>query len=134
MSTVTMLGKYEIRRELGKGAMGIVYEGFDSVIERTVAIKTIRPEQLEATQAADVLVRFKREAQAAGRLNHPNIVGVYDYSEATVEGEGSRIAFIAMEFVKGKELRDYFEANERFLTKDVVRIMGALLDALEHAH
>ena len=134
MSTVTRLGKYEIRRELGKGAMGIVYEGFDSVIERTVAIKTIRPEQLEATQAADVLTRFKREAQAAGRLNHPNIVGVYDYSEAVVEGEGSRVAFIAMEFVKGKELRDYFEANERFLSKDIVRIMGALLDALEHAH
>ena len=134
MSAMTMLGKYEIRRELGKGAMGIVYEGFDSVIERTVAIKTIRPEQLEAAQAADVLVRFKREAQAAGRLNHPNVVAVYDYGEATVEGEGSRIAYIAMEFVKGKELRDYFEADERFLTKDIVRIMGALLDALNHAH
>ena len=61
-----------------------------------------------------MLARFKREAQAAGRLNHPNIVAIYDYGEATVEGEGARIAFIAMEFVKGKELKDYFEANERF--------------------
>src|SRR5262245_59153822 len=134
MSTLTMLGKYEIRRELGKGAMGIVYEGFDSVIERVVAIKTIRREHLEESQAAEVLTRFKREAQAAGRLNHPNIVAVYDYGEAAVEGDAARIAYIAMEFVKGKELRDYFEANERFLPKDIERIMGALLDALAHAH
>jgi len=134
MSAMTMLGKYEIRRELGKGAMGIVYEGFDSVIERTVAIKTIRREQLEEAQAAEVLARFKREAQAAGRLNHPNIVAVYDYGEATVEGEAARVAYIAMEFVKGKELRDYFEADERFLPKDIVRIMGAILEALGHAH
>ena len=134
MSALTMLGKYEIRRELGKGAMGVVYEGFDSVIERVVAIKTIRREQLEASQAAEVLTRFKREAQAAGRLNHPNIVAIYDYGEAVVEGEAARIAYIAMEFVKGKELRDYFEANERFLPKDIERIMGAILDALGHAH
>ncbi len=134
MSAMTMLGKYEIRRELGKGAMGIVYEGFDSIIERTVAIKTIRPEQLAESQSGEVLTRFKREAQAAGRLNHPNIVAVYDYGEATVEGGAARIAYIAMEFVKGKELRDYFEANERFLPKDIERIMGALLDALGHAH
>src|SRR5215831_12700658 len=134
MAAVTMLGKYEIRRELGKGAMGVVYEGFDSVIERTVAIKTIRREQLDESQATEVLARFKREAQAAGRLNHPNIVAVYDYGEAAVEGGAGRIAFIAMEFVKGKELKDYFEADERFLAKDIVRIMGALLDALAHAH
>jgi eukaryotic-like serine/threonine-protein kinase len=134
MSGLTKLGKYQIRRELGKGAMGIVYEGFDPVIERTVAIKTIRPEQLDASQADDVLARFKREAQAAGRLNHPNIVGIYDYSEADVEVEGGRIAFIAMEFVKGKELKDYFDANQRFAAKDIERIMGALLDALGHAH
>ncbi|MEK6594515.1 MAG: serine/threonine-protein kinase [Pseudomonadota bacterium] len=134
MSGLTKLGKYEIRRELGKGAMGIVYEGFDPVIERTVAIKTIRPEQLEQAQTAEILARFKREAQAAGRLNHPNIVAIYDYGEVAVEDEGSQVAFIAMEFIKGKELKDYFDANQRFVPKEIERIMGELLAALNHAH
>jgi serine/threonine-protein kinase len=146
MTNLTKLGKYAIRRELGKGAMGIVYEGFDPVIERTVAIKTILPQQLNADEAAQVLARFKREAQAAGRLNHPGIVAVYDYGEVVVDedhtmvaGEAAdkarqRVAFIAMEFVKGKELREFFEANERFALKDVERLMGEILDALAHAH
>jgi serine/threonine-protein kinase len=141
MSGLTKLGKYEIRRELGKGAMGVVYEGFDPVIERTVAIKTIRPEQLEKTHAAEILARFKREAQAAGRLNHPHIVAIYDYGEvvaeddhAPAESASARVAFIAMEFIKGRELKDYFDANERFAVKEIERIMGELLDALDHAH
>ncbi len=66
MAAMTKLGKYLIRRELGKGAMGIVYEGFDPVIERTVAIKTILPAQLNSGEVVGVLARFKREAQAAG--------------------------------------------------------------------
>ena len=147
MPTLTKLGKYLIRRELGKGAMGIVYEGFDPVIERTVAIKTILPAQLNSAEVKDVLARFKREAQAAGRLNHPGIVAVYDYGEVVAEddrtmvagpegqpAEGERVAFIAMEFVKGKELKDYFDSNERFPLKEVERIMGEILDALDHAH
>lgn len=146
MNTLTKLGKYAIRRELGKGAMGIVYEGFDPVIERTVAIKTILPQQLNTDEAAQVLARFKREAQAAGRLNHPGIVAVYDYGEVVVDedhtmvaGEAAdkarqRVAFIAMEFVKGRELREFFESNERFALKDVERLMGEILDALAHAH
>ena len=141
MSGLTKLGKYEIRRELGKGAMGVVYEGFDPVIERTVAIKTIRSEQLEKSQAVEILARFKREAQAAGRLNHPNIVAIYDYDEVVAEGdrtssegESDRVAFIAMEFIKGRELKDYFDANQRFVLKEIERIMGELLDALNHAH
>jgi len=92
------LGKYVIRRELGRGAMGVVYEGFDPFIERTVAIKTIRPQQLAQAETGEILARFKREAQAAGRLNHPGIVQIYEY------GEDGGIAFIAMEFVKGREL------------------------------
>jgi serine/threonine-protein kinase len=121
------LGKYVIRRELGRGAMGIVYEGFDPLIERVVAIKTIRPEQLDEA-ATDMLARFKREAQAAGRLNHPNIVSIYEY------GEENGVAFIAMEFVKGKELKSYFDGGQRFADKDIARIMGEILGALEHAH
>jgi eukaryotic-like serine/threonine-protein kinase len=147
MTGITKLGKYLIRRELGKGAMGVVYEGFDTILERTVAIKTIRPQQLVRAEAADVLARFKREAQSAGRLNHPGIVAVYEYGEAIGEddrtmvaepGAGTEtnepIAFIAMEFVKGRELRDYFEANERFGLPDVARLMGEILSALGHAH
>jgi predicted Ser/Thr protein kinase len=145
MTAFTRLGKYDIRRELGKGAMGVVYEGFDPLIERTVAIKTILPAQLSGEDAANVLARFKREAQAAGRLNHPGIVAVYDYGEeiadadhTMVAGEAAqarqRVAYIAMEFVKGRELRDFFEANERFALRDVARLMGEILDALGHAH
>lgn len=146
MTNPTQLGKYAIRRELGKGAMGVVYEGFDPVIERTVAIKTILPQQLNADEAAQVLARFKREAQAAGRLNHPGIVAVYDYGEAVIDEDHTMVAgtvadtarktvaFIAMEFVKGKELREFFEANARFALKDIERLMGEILDALAHAH
>ncbi|MDF2464539.1 MAG: hypothetical protein K0Q43_2774 [Ramlibacter sp.] len=148
------LGKYQIRRTLGKGAMGIVYEGFDPVIERTVAIKTILPSQLTGEEFVGVMARFKREAQAAGRLNHPGIVAIYEYGEdvahdvsdedatmmapSQTQSQSSqssqRVAFIAMEFVKGRELRDYFERNERFTMTEVVRIMSEMLDALDHAH
>jgi serine/threonine-protein kinase len=147
MADITKLGKYLIRRELGKGAMGIVYEGFDPSIERTVAIKTLHAQQLGKAEAANVLARFKREAQAAGRLNHPGIVAIYDYGEVfpeddhtllvrpdSPEQQPQRVAFIAMEYVKGRELRDYFEANERFSIPDVARIMGEILSALSHAH
>jgi serine/threonine-protein kinase len=135
MAELTRLGKYQIRRELGKGAMGIVYEGFDPMIERTVAIKTIRPEQLNKDQATELLARFRREAQAAGRLNHPHIVSIYEYGEDAQAAAGAEpIAYIAMEFIKGRELRDFFEADERFPLKEVERIMAEILGALAHAH
>ncbi|HEY9193729.1 MAG TPA: serine/threonine-protein kinase [Methyloversatilis sp.] len=129
MSIPVRLGKYEILRELGQGAMGIVYEGRDPVIGRRVAIKTLKREQLDRSEADEVIARFKREAQAAGRLNHPNVVAIYEYGE---EDDGT--AFIAMEFVQGRELRDLFEADERVALPIVGRIMGQLLSALEHAH
>ena len=129
MSIPVRLGKYEILRELGQGAMGIVYEGRDPVIDRRVAIKTLKREQLDRSEADDVIARFKREAQAAGRLNHPNVVAIYEYGE---EADGT--AFIAMEFVQGRELKELFEADERMALPMVGRIMGQLLSALEHAH
>jgi len=122
------LGKYEIRRELGSGAMGVVYEAFDPSIERVVALKTIRRDQVEGAEAQDAIARFQREAKAAGRLNHPNIVAIYDF------GEDAGTLFIAMEFVAGRELKSYFENNERFEIKEIVRIMGQLLDALDYSH
>jgi serine/threonine protein kinase len=145
--SITQLGKYEIRRELGKGAMGVVYEGYDPVLQRRVAIKTILPSQLVKGEAADIMARFKREAQAAGRLNHPGVVAVYDYGEAIASSDQTRIvqpggdglagqlvAFIAMEFVQGQELKDHFEANECFTPTESARIMGEILDALAHSH
>lgn len=122
------LGKYEIRGELGRGAMGIVYDGWDAGIGRRVALKTVRRDQLDGGEAEELLSRFKREAQAAGRLNHPGIVAVYEY------GEDAGTAFIAMEFVEGRELKDVFDRNERFPLPEVIRIMSLLLEAIGHAH
>ena len=146
MSGISKLGKYLIRREIGKGAMGVVYEGFDPSIERKVAIKTILPQQLSGAQASEVLERFKREAQAAGRLNHPGIVAIYDYGEVVAEDDRTMLAgavqatpppqvvFIAMEYIQGRELKDCFDGNERFPIAEVARIMTEILDALSHAH
>jgi len=128
MTEPKKLGKYEIRGELGQGAMGIVYDGFDPMIGRRVALKTVRRDQLDRAEVEEILARFKREAQAAGRLNHPNIVSIYEY------GEDEGTAFIAMEFVEGRELRDHFDADERFPMAEIVRIMGQLLDALDFSH
>ena len=122
------LGKYEIRRELGRGAMGVVFDAWDPSIERRVALKTVRRDQLEGSEAQEMLDRFKREAQAAGRLSHPNIVSVYEY------GEDEGTAFIAMEYVEGRELKDYFDKNECFALPQVGRLMSELLDALGQAH
>ncbi|HZI84798.1 MAG TPA: serine/threonine-protein kinase [Casimicrobiaceae bacterium] len=122
------IGKYEIRRELGRGAMGVVYEGYDPSIKRVVALKTIRADQLSGEQADVVIARFRREAQAAGRLNHPNIVSIYDF------GEEGGVWYIAMELVQGRELKASFDADERFRLGDVVRIMGQILSALDYSH
>ena len=128
MADIGNLGKYEVRREIGRGAMGVVYEGYDPMIKRIVALKTIRADQLTGEASATVIARFRREAQAAGRLSHPNIVPIYDF------GEDNGVWFIAMEFVKGRELKEYFEANERFAVADIVRIMSQMLDALDYSH
>jgi serine/threonine protein kinase len=122
------LGRYNIERVLGKGAMGVVYEGLDPRLGRRVAIKTILKSHLDDNTAKDFARRFVREAQAVARLNHPNIVQVYDF------GEEGNIAYLVMEFVRGKELKNFFDANERFDLKKAVRIMCELLDALEFAH
>ncbi len=128
MAEIGNLGKYELRREIGRGAMGVVYEAYDPMIKRVVALKTIRSDQLTAEASGTVIARFRREAQAAGRLSHPNIVPIYDF------GEDGGVWFIAMEFIKGRELKEYFEANERFSVDDVVRIMSQMLNALDYSH
>ncbi|HVJ13430.1 MAG TPA: protein kinase, partial [Burkholderiales bacterium] len=122
------LGRYNIERVLGKGAMGVVYEGIDPKLNRRVAIKTILKSHLDPDTAKDYSMRFSREAQAVARLNHPHIVQVYDFAE---EGD---IAYLVMEFIRGKELKNFFDASERFDIKEAVRIMCELLDALDFAH
>jgi len=89
MSDLKKLGKYEIQSVLGKGAMGVVYKAFDPNIERTVAIKTVRMDLVDPDLTTQFIGRFKNEARAAGRLHHPNIVGIYEY------GEHENIAFIS---------------------------------------
>src|SRR3954468_958324 len=122
------LGRYTIERTIGSGAMGVVYEGVDPQLGRRVAIKTILKTQLDEATAKDYSARFIREAKAVARLNHPNIVQVYDF------GQEGNVAYLVMEFIKGKELKAFFDANERFDLKEAVRIMCELCDALDFAH
>jgi len=129
MTLPERLGKYRITAVLGEGAMGVVYKGFDPGIQRTVALKTIRRHLVDSSETgASTALRFRNEAQAAGRLQHPGIVGVYDYGD---EGD---IAYIAMEYVEGSTLARYLANDVRFGEDDVVSITVQLLDALEHAH
>jgi serine/threonine-protein kinase len=122
------LGRYEIRRELGRGAMGVVYEAYDPAIKRVVALKTIRADQLASDEAPVIMARFRREAEAAGRLHHPNIVSIFDF------GEDEGTAYIAMELVQGRDLKSRFDAGERFATADAIRLSALILDALDYAH
>jgi serine/threonine-protein kinase len=128
METIETLGKYEIKRALGRGAMGTVYEGWDPIIARRVAIKTVPLPDASDTEADEALARFRREAQAAGRLNHPNIVGVFDY------GETNDLAYIVMEFVDGSPLKSVLDRQERFVLPAMIRIMEDLLAGLQFSH
>jgi len=123
------LGRYTIVRELGKGAMGVVYEGLDPNINRRVAIKTARRDVMEVTGRADEMMeRFLREATAAGGLNHPNIITIYDAAE---EGD---IAYIAMEYLEGGDLFDLMERKRRFTPEEAVDIAATVCEALAAAH
>ena len=127
--TIETLGKYEVKRTLGKGAMGTVYEGWDPIIARRVAIKTVRiPDTHDDPETEEALARFRREAQAAGRLTHPNIVGVFDY------GETGDIAYIVMEYVDGPSVKSLVDRQERFGLPETLRIMTDLLNGLQFSH
>ena len=124
-----MLGRYEIQKELGKGAMGVVYLGKDPKISRIVAIKTMAlAQEFEADELEDVKARFFREAETAGRLNHPNIVTMYD------AGEEHDLAYIAMEFLKGKDLVPYTKEDNLLPLPQVLSIVARVADALGYAH
>ena len=124
-----MLGRYEVDKELGKGAMGVVYLGRDPKINRVVAIKTMAlSQEFDADELDEVKERFFREAETAGRLNHPNIVTIYD------AGEEHDLAYIAMEFLKGKDLADYTKKDALLPLAKVIDIAIKSADALDYAH
>ncbi len=122
------LGRYEIVKELGRGAMGIVYLGKDPKIHRSVAIKTMRMDEVDAEEVADVKMRFFREAESAGKLSHPNIVTIYD------AGEEADLAYFAMEVLDGVDLKDLCKKRNLLPVKRTVEIVTKVAEALDYAH
>lgn len=123
------LGRYQIDKEIGRGAMGMVYLGRDEKIGRTVAVKTMMlSEEIEADKREAVKSRFFREAEAAGRLNHPNIVTVYDV------GDEEDLAYIAMDYLKGKDLTAYCKKQNLLSISEVFEIVMSVAKALDYAH
>jgi serine/threonine-protein kinase len=124
-----MLGRYQVEKELGKGAMGVVYLGRDPKINRVVAIKTMAlSQEFDEEELADVKERFFREAETAGRLNHPNIVTIFD------AGEEHDLAYIAMEFLKGRDLVPQTKPGHLMPLPKVMDIAARVADALAYAH
>jgi len=123
----TQLSKYTINQVIGEGAMGVVYKATDTVLRRTVAIKTLR-RPLGDPGGAALLARFRNEAQAAARLMHHNIVAVHDY------GEHEHEPYIVMEYVQGSTLKEPLRRGMRFEDLDIVALMCQLLDGLHYAH
>ncbi len=122
------LGRYEVVKELGRGAMGVVYLGKDPKIQRFVAIKTMRLDDVDPEQAAEVKERFFREAESAGRLSHPNIVTIYD------AGEEQELGFIAMEVLEGTDLKDHCKKDSLLPIARTAEIVAKVADALDYAH
>jgi len=124
-----MLGRYEVDKELGKGAMGAVYLGKDPKISRVVAIKTMAlSQEFEEDELQEVKDRFFREAETAGRLSHPNIVTIYD------AGEEHDLAYIAMEFLQGHDMAPYGKADKLLPIVRVIDIIRRSAEALDYAH
>ena len=121
------LGRYEIARELGRGAMGVVYEAVDPNIGRAVALKTIRLDAV-ATNAEELAQRFRNEARAAGRLSHPNIVTVYD------AGEQDGVLYIAMELLEGRTLQALLAEQRRLPVEQAIDITRQICAGLDFAH
>ena len=127
-NNIKKLGRYDIVRVLGKGAMGVVYEARDPNLNRKVAIKTVRVDSLSTEEAAEYELRFRTEAHSAARLQHPNIVSVYD------SDRDGNTPFLVMEFVKGEDLKHYLDSGQRYSLEQSARMMRDLLAALDYAH
>ncbi|WBY01749.1 serine/threonine-protein kinase [Ramlibacter tataouinensis] len=122
------LGRYELVRVLGKGAMGVVYEGRDPNLDRRVALKTIMVDGLSGDAAAEYESRFRTEARSAARLQHPNIVTVHDSDR---DGD---TAFLVMEYIQGEDLKQHLDRGKRHSLGEALRLLHDLLAALEFAH
>ncbi|MCW5592207.1 MAG: serine/threonine protein kinase [Burkholderiales bacterium] len=124
---IPVLGRYKIVSEIGQGAMGTVYKAVDPIIDRTVAIKTINL-NLSKQELEEYEARFQQEIKAAGRLNHPNIVTIYDV------GKTEQVAYMAMEFLEGQELKDIIAGGKLLPIEQVVDIIAQVADGLWFAH
>lgn len=124
---ISQLGRYEVISELGQGAMGVVYKAKDPLIDRVVAIKTINL-GLALDEKEEYEGRFYQEAKAAGRLSHPNIVTIYDV------GKNDEVAYIAMEFLEGRELRDIMNDEGLLPVHQVLDIASQVAQGLAYAH
>jgi serine/threonine protein kinase len=129
VSTITKAGRYELREELGRGAMGVVYRAHDPVIGRDVAVKTMHLSEEGTGMSRDELIgRFQTEARAAGLLTHPNIVAIYD------AGEEEGLFYITMEMVEGRSLQTLLDARQLFPLPRVMKLMEQVCSALDFAH
>jgi predicted Ser/Thr protein kinase len=127
MMSIQTVGRYEITGELGRGAMGVVYKALDPTIGRTVALKTMRLD-VHGLDAEEMVRRFQNEARAAGVLNHPNIVTIYD------AGQEDGIFYIAMEFIEGTTLHELLAEKHVLPTDEVVQIARQICRGLDYAH
>ncbi|HUG76202.1 MAG TPA: serine/threonine-protein kinase, partial [Burkholderiales bacterium] len=121
------LGRYLLQSEIGRGAMGVVYKATDSVLERTVAVKTVNM-ALEREHAEKYEARFYQEARAAGGLNHPNIVTVYD------AGKAGDVVYMAMEYIEGVELRTLIGEGQSLGVEQALWIAAQVAEGLGYAH
>jgi predicted Ser/Thr protein kinase len=127
MMSIQTVGRYEITGELGRGAMGVVYKALDPTIGRTVALKTMRLD-VHGLDAQEMVRRFQNEARAAGVLNHPNIVTIYD------AGEQDGIFYIAMEFIEGTTLHELLAEKRVLATDEVLQYTRQITRGLDYAH
>ena len=128
-SGIRTLGRYELERVIGRGAMATVYLGRDPTINRRVAIKTLPlAEEFEENDLATARANFKREAESAGRLSHPNIISIYD------AGEDNQVAYLAMEYIEGRSLAYYAQLGRLLQPKVVFELMARAAEALHYAH
>jgi len=124
----TVLGKYEIRDKISTGPMSTVYDGWDTAINRRVAIKAVPLAQDSQSEEWQHLTCFRRKAQAAGQLQHPTVVAIFNY------GETAEHAFIITEFVDGGTLESAIESGTRFSIADINRLMQDILTGLQYSH
>jgi serine/threonine-protein kinase len=127
--TPSMLGRYRVLKELGRGAMGLVYLGKDPTIQRFVAIKTMRLDHIDQDdKLQEIKARFFREAKSTGRLSHPNIVTIYD------AGEEDDLGYIAMELIEGTPLSQSARKPNLMPVNEVLLTIATVADALDYAH